>query len=286
MLGGLDRRGDRASRSCRSASRARARGAARPVEPARAGDARRASASASPAREVVRGDLLMLAEGDRVPADARLAAANELQVDESLLTGESLPVAKRAGRRRCSPGTLVVNGQGRARGRRHRRAQRARPHRRLARHARERQDRRSSARPRASCRLVAVFALGAVARADAGRTSLTARRLAGGVLAGLTLAMAILPEEFPVVLTVFLALGAWRISRHGVLTRRMPAIETLGAATVLCVDKTGTLTENRMAVRGHAAAQRASTSRRSPASSSRSTRWSARSSPRPARCSR
>ena len=60
--------------------------------------------------------------------------------------------------------------------------------------------------------------------------------------------MAILPEEFPVVLTVFLALGAWRISRHGVLTRRMPAIETLGAATVLCVDKTGTLTENRMAL--------------------------------------
>ena len=66
------------------------------------------------------------------------------------------------------------------------------------------------------------------------------------LLAGLTLAMAILPEEFPVVLTVFLALGAWRISRHGVLTRRMPAIEMLGAATVLCVDKTGTLTENRM----------------------------------------
>src|SRR4029077_13619611 len=70
----------------------------------------------------------------------------------------------------------------------------------------------------------------------------------GGILAGLTLAMAILPEEFPLVLTVFLALGAWRISRHRVLTRRMPAIEMLGAATVLCVDKTGTLTENRMAV--------------------------------------
>jgi Ca2+-transporting ATPase len=69
-----------------------------------------------------------------------------------------------------------------------------------------------------------------------------------GALASLTLAMAILPEEFPVVLTVFLALGAWRISRHGVLTRRMPAIEMLGAATVLCVDKTGTLTENRMQV--------------------------------------
>jgi Ca2+-transporting ATPase len=69
-----------------------------------------------------------------------------------------------------------------------------------------------------------------------------------GLLAGITLAMAVLPEEFPVVLTVFLALGAWRISQKRVLTRRMPAIETLGSATVLCVDKTGTLTENRMAV--------------------------------------
>jgi P-type Ca2+ transporter type 2C len=71
----------------------------------------------------------------------------------------------------------------------------------------------------------------------------------GGLLAGITLAMAILPEEFPVVLTVFLALGAWRISRNHVLTRRVPAIETLGEATVLCVDKTGTLTQNRMAVK-------------------------------------
>ncbi|MEN9833896.1 MAG: hypothetical protein RL011_89, partial [Pseudomonadota bacterium] len=70
-----------------------------------------------------------------------------------------------------------------------------------------------------------------------------------GLLAGIAMAMAILPEEFPVVLTVFLALGAWRISRSGVLTRRMPAVETLGAATVLCVDKTGTLTMNKMTLR-------------------------------------
>jgi Ca2+-transporting ATPase len=70
-----------------------------------------------------------------------------------------------------------------------------------------------------------------------------------GLLAGVTLAMAMLPEEIPVVLTVFLALGAWRISRQGVLTRRASAIETLGETTVLCVDKTGTLTQNRMAVR-------------------------------------
>ena len=70
-----------------------------------------------------------------------------------------------------------------------------------------------------------------------------------GALAGIALAMSVLPEEFPVVLTVFLALGAWRISKSDVLTRRMPAIETLGATTVLCVDKTGTLTQNQMTLR-------------------------------------
>src|SRR5262249_13311376 len=73
-------------------------------------------------------------------------------------------------------------------------------------------------------------------------------RWLAGALAGLTLAISMVPEEFPVILTVFLALGAWRISRHSVLTRRIPAIETLGSATVLCVDKTGTLTLNRMSV--------------------------------------
>ena len=70
-----------------------------------------------------------------------------------------------------------------------------------------------------------------------------------GVLSGITLAMAMLPEEFPVVLTIFLALGAWRISQKQVLTRKMAAVETLGAATVLCTDKTGTLTQNLMAIR-------------------------------------
>jgi Ca2+-transporting ATPase len=69
-----------------------------------------------------------------------------------------------------------------------------------------------------------------------------------GVLAGLTLAISMIPEEFPVILTIFLALGAWRISQSRVLTRRFPAIETLGSATVLCADKSGTLTMNRMAV--------------------------------------
>ena len=77
---------------------------------------------------------------------------------------------------------------------------------------------------------------------------LTRANWLNAILAGITLAMAILPNEFPVVLTIFMALGAWRISRQHVLTRRTPAVETLGSATVLCVDKTGTLTMNQMKV--------------------------------------
>ncbi len=203
-----------------------------------------------PGAEVVRGDLLIVAEGDRVPADARLFEGGGLLVDESLLTGESLPVAKRPqapGRDGwLYSGTLIVRGQGRAgvvvTG---------------ARTALGRigmslatLDPGKTALERETGRIVrhvAAFAL-ALSFLLAVLYFATRGDWTAAVLAGLTLAMAIVPEEFPVVLTVFLALGAWRISRHGVLTRRMPAVETLGAATVLCVDKTGTLTENRMAV--------------------------------------
>jgi Ca2+-transporting ATPase len=196
-------------------------------------------------RDVVRGDLLLLAEGDRVPADARLAAADGLEVDESLLTGESLPVARKSGDAVHS-GTLVVTGHGRGEV--------------FATGARTELGRIGASLATLetgktsleieTARIVKLVALLALAACIAVALAYFATRgdLLGAALAGLTLAMALVPEEFPVVLTVFLALGAWRISRHGVLTRRMPAIEMLGAATVLCVDKTGTLTENRMTV--------------------------------------
>jgi len=196
-------------------------------------------------RDVVRGDLLILAEGDRVPADARLIAATDLAADESLLTGESLPVDKRAGDTVFS-GTLLVRGHARAE------ASATGPRSELGRIgaslATLEPGRTTLERETARVvRLVAIFAV-VMCLALAVAYAHVRGDWLGGVLGGLTLAMAILPEEFPVVLTVFLALGAWRISRHGVLTRRMPAIEMLGAATVLCVDKTGTLTENRMAL--------------------------------------
>ena len=198
-----------------------------------------------PGAEVVRGDLAVVAEGDRVPADLRIVAANELLVDESLLTGESLPVEKLVDASAYA-GTLVVKGQGRgvvtASG----------PRTEFGRiglslvdlDIQRTQLQRETAR---LVRVVATFGAGACV-ALAVYSAVRLDDWLGGVLAGITLAMAILPEEFPLVLTVFLALGAWRIARRGVLTRRMPTIETLGAATVLCVDKTGTLTENRMAL--------------------------------------
>jgi Ca2+-transporting ATPase len=202
--------------------------------------------------EVVRGDLLILSEGDRVAADARLLAANDLMADESLLTGESLPVEKTLSglperARKVFSGTLIVRGHGYAE------VVATGAHSELGRIGRmlgeiEPEKTSLEIETRRIVRLVAAFAV-----ALSALVALLHAALRGGwvesVLAGLTLAMAILPEEFPVVLTVFLALGAWRIARRDVLTRRMPAIEMLGAATVLCVDKTGTLTENRMAVK-------------------------------------
>ena len=204
--------------------------------------------------EVVRGDVLILSEGDRVAADARLLAASDLTVDESLLTGESLPAEKRLPGEGASDqeskvfsGTLVVKGHGYAE------VAATGAHTelgRIGRALREIEPERTTLERETAriVKLVATFAVGLSVLA-----ALLHVALRGGwvesVLSGLTLAMAIIPEEFPVVLTVFLALGAWRIARHGVLTRRMPAIEMLGASTVLCVDKTGTLTENRMAVK-------------------------------------
>jgi len=210
-------------------------------------------------REVVRGDIIVLAEGDRVPADALVLDCTSLQTDESLLTGESLAVRKVPGHA-SSPsvqpggddipfvfsGTLVVRGTGIASvvatgqlsaigkiGK-----------------ALQTVTTEPTLLQRETGRLVknlaiAVLGLCALLILVYG---ITRGAWLEGVLAGLTLAMAVMPNELPVVLTIFLALGAWRLSRTQVLARSTPVVETLGSATVLCVDKTGTLTLNRMTV--------------------------------------
>ena len=213
-------------------------------------------------REVARGDVLMLAEGDRVPADAALLWSLNLSVDESLLTGESVPVRKITWDNSTETmalvrpggddlpfvysGTMIVQGQGIAE------VQATGLNTELGKIGKALQtvESEETSLHRETARLVRILAIMgfAVCVLVVVLYGLTRGNWLNGILAGITLAMSLLPEEFPVVLTIFLALGAWRISQNEVLTRRMPAVETLGSATVLCVDKTGTLTLNRMSV--------------------------------------
>jgi P-type Ca2+ transporter type 2C len=210
-------------------------------------------------RDLVPGDVIILAEGDRVPADAFLLSGDEISADESLLTGESVPVRKKVAiveDPQPSPGgeylpfvfagSLLVRGTGTARvtstglqsemGKIGQALQNI-----------------TLEQPQLKKQLdwlVRDFALMGIA--VAGLVVLLFGLLRGSwlqaALGGIAVGMSVLPEEIPLVLAVFMAMGAWRISRVGVLTRRGAAIETLGSATVLCTDKTGTLTENRMRV--------------------------------------
>jgi P-type Ca2+ transporter type 2C len=212
-------------------------------------------------REVVQGDIIVLSEGDRVPADAMVLQSINLSADESLLTGESAPVRKiNSGEKdealfsTTAPGgddlpfmysgSMVVQGQGVAKvmatgmsteiGKIGKALSSVEIEDTLLKKETGKLVRNIAIIGASLCVLVILM------------MGLMRGEWLQGFLAGLTLAMALLPEEFPVVLTIFLALGAWRISKKHVLTRRIPVIETLGAATVLCVDKTGTLTLNQM----------------------------------------
>lgn len=212
-------------------------------------------------REVVDGDLLVLEQGDRVAADALLITSDDLQADESLLTGESIAVRKQTApqgeellpRRPGGEdqplvysGSLITRGSGLAQ------VVATGPRSEIGRIGQSLStlDAEPPRLRRETARIVRLCAIGG------GLVALLVVVLFGllrggwmdALLAGIAIGMSMLPEEFLVVLTVFLAMGVWRIARAGVLTRRAAAIETLGSATILCTDKTGTLTENRMAV--------------------------------------
>jgi P-type Ca2+ transporter type 2C len=211
-------------------------------------------------REVVTGDIIVLQEGDRVPADAAVLYSVNLKADESLLTGESVPVRKTewdATNTSVHPGgddlpfvysgSMIVQGNGIARvtatglnaeiGKIGKALENVKE-----------EPTRLGAEMGTLVRKLAIIGLALCVLVIVVYT-LTRGGLLTGFLAGITLAMAMLPEEFPVVLTIFLALGAWRMSKQNVLTRMPAAVETLGSATVLCTDKTGTLTQNKMTVR-------------------------------------
>ncbi|NOS73800.1 MAG: cation-translocating P-type ATPase [Methyloglobulus sp.] len=216
-------------------------------------------------REVVRDDLIVISEGDRVAADATLLMVQDLLLDESLLTGEAMPVRKltqdaivKSEYQRVVPkpggedlpyvfaGTLVVRGTGQA----------------LVHATGIRSEMGKIGRslgsieteqPGLQLQIQSFVRNFAIIGAFVGTLTVLLFGLLRGswleaMLSGIALGMSLLPEEFPLVLAVFMAMGAWRISQARVLTRRASAIETLGATTVLCTDKTGTLTENRMTV--------------------------------------
>jgi Ca2+-transporting ATPase len=210
-------------------------------------------------RDVVTDDLIVLQEGDRVPADATVLFSVNLMADESMLTGESVSVRKsdwNGTDRNILPGgddlpfvysgSMIVQGHGIVKvssigsnteigkiGK-----------------ALDSVVEEPTKLKREMAVLVKRLAIIGVSLCVVVIVVFTLTRgdLLNGFLAGITLAMAMLPEEFPVVLTVFMALGAWRMSKRNVLTRKPAAVETLGSATVLCTDKTGTLTQNKMTV--------------------------------------
>ena len=210
-----------------------------------------------PGREVVREDYCILREGDRVPADSVVIFSSNLSIDESLLTGESLAVRKSEWDGETSmaqpggddlpfvfSGTLVVQGHGIVRvlsiasqtemGKIGKALQKITPEETLL--------------EKETNQLVKNFAIAGIFLCILviAIYGITRGNWIEGFLAGVSLSMAIIPEEFPVVLMIFMSLGAWRISKRQVLTRNTASIEMLGAATVLCVDKTGTLTQNKM----------------------------------------
>ncbi len=212
-----------------------------------------------PARELVVGDVIGLSEGERVPADALLIEASALYADEALLTGESVPVGKQAGGApvlNAQPGgedtpliwagSLITAGTGMAI------VTATGPRTAIGRigHALSTVAAAPPPLQRQMRRLVWLFAAAGIGTSVI--LTLAYGLLHGqwlqAILGGITLAMATLPEEFPLVLTIFLVLGAWRMARQHVLARRAAAIEALGTATLLCTDKTGTLTQNRMSV--------------------------------------
>ncbi len=211
-------------------------------------------------RDVARGDIVLLAEGDRVPADTWLLEGSELSLDESLLTGESAPVRKRAAPNEeprpfqaggedlplAFSGTLVVRGHGKglvvATGAKSAIGKIGGA---LAGIRSEAPKLRQETRRIVRDVAIAGFAVSVLA---GGLYGLARQSWLDGLLSGIAVGMAMLPEEFPLVLAVFLVMGAWRIAQTRVLTRRAAAIETLGAVTVLCTDKTGTLTLNKMEV--------------------------------------
>lgn len=203
-----------------------------------------------PGRDVVPDDIVILSEGDRIPADIELLSGGPLSVDESVITGESFPVDRSPTllvANRVLSGTLVLKGQ--ALGKVLKTGEKTE----LGKIGTSLGKIKEEGTPlqKSTRKIVTKLSVivGALTLFIVTYYWLTREDLLNGILIGLTLAMAILPNELPAVLLIFLAAGAWRISKRNVMTRKVPSIEALGGITYLCVDKTGTLTQNKMLIK-------------------------------------
>ena len=219
-----------------------------------------------PSKELVLGDIVVLEEGSRVPADLRIFEAIDLRIDESMITGESVPVTKKTEPTRSEvlaerkniawTGTIVVGGRGKGivvetgmeteMGR-------------IAKKIQEPQEQTPLQKKLdvfgknlgiiilVICALVA--GIGIFRESILTGKPLTTDVITSMIITGIALAVAAIPEGLPAVVTITLALGLQRLARHNALMRRLPAVETLGSTTVICSDKTGTLTRNEMTVK-------------------------------------
>lgn len=197
------------------------------------------------ASELVRDDIIFINEGDRVAADAQVISSSHISADESLLSGESMPIDKFIGDKLFSA-TTIVRGQGMAI------VTAIGSNSEIAKIGKSigtsvALPTRLEVQTRELVKRIAWGAAGICIIVTIVYARLN-HSWPEGALVGLSLAMAILPNELPAVLTIFMALGAWRLSRRKVLIRKLSALENLGSATVLCVDKTGTLTKNQMSI--------------------------------------
>lgn len=215
--------------------------------------------------ELVPGDLMIISEGVKIPADGEVIRANDLSVDESSLTGEAesvwkvtadkaSPDSKDTWRRDyCYAGTLVTQGSATIR---IDKTGSSTEYGKIGKNIASAPETPTPLQKQTGSLVKLSAGIAAVLLALVGCFTwfnlpdhMFKDRLIESILSGITLAMAMIPEEFPVILTVFLSMGAWRLAKKQSLVRKLPSVETLGAVSVLCVDKTGTITMNRMAVR-------------------------------------
>lgn len=211
--------------------------------------------------DLLPGDIMYIHEGIKIPADGYIIKSNNLKVDESLLTGESLPVHKTSKEYKgedywrqdyCYQGTLVISGTATIKvehiginteyGK-------------IGSSLKQIEERKTPLQIQVDslvkvCSIIALilFILVALFTFISIPTEPIKSRIISSILSGITLAMAMIPEEFPVVLTVFLGVGAWRLAKKKSLVKKLSSVETLGSISVLCVDKTGTITKNEMTI--------------------------------------